>query len=76
MFLPLKKPLISVQNFCLENNVFFEFHPFVFYVKNLMTKEVLLFGQSRDGLYVLSQSSATSLPQAFQSTRISTLANV
>jgi histone deacetylase 1/2 len=64
----IKKPLLSVQNFCLENNVFFEFHPFVFYVKDLMTKEVLLSSQSRDGLYVLSESSATSLPQAFLST--------
>jgi len=64
----IKKPLLSVQKFCLENNVFFEFHPFVFYVKDLMTKEVLLSGRSRDGLYVLSESSATSLPQAFLST--------
>jgi histone deacetylase 1/2 len=72
----IKKPLLSVQKFCLENNVFFEFHPFVFYVKDLMTKEVLLSGRSGDGLYVLSESSATSLPQAFLSTRISTSTDV
>jgi histone deacetylase 1/2 len=72
----IKKPLLSVQKFCLENNVFFEFHPFVFYVKDFMTKEVLLSGRSGDGLYVLSESSATSLPQAFLSTRISTSADV
>jgi len=56
--------------------VFFEFHPFVFYVKDLMTKTVLLSGRSRGGLYVLYESSATSLPQAFLSTRISTSADV
>ena len=33
-----------------------------------MTKELFLSGQSRDGLYVLSESSAMSLPQAFSST--------
>jgi hypothetical protein len=33
-----------------------------------MTKEVLLFGRSRDGLYVLSKLSTTSLPQVFSST--------
>jgi len=38
----IKKPLLSVQKFCLENNMFFEFHPFLFYVKDLMTKKVLL----------------------------------
>jgi len=41
-----------------------------------MTKEVLLSGKSRDGLYVLSTSSATSLPQAFSSTCLSTSVDV
>jgi histone deacetylase 1/2 len=41
-----------------------------------MTKEVLLSGQSRDGLYVLSESSAMSLPQAFSSTCLSTSADI
>jgi hypothetical protein len=43
----IKNPLLSVQKFCLENNVFFEFHPFVFYVKDLITKEVNLLLQRR-----------------------------
>ena len=67
----IKKPLLSIQKFNLENNVFFEFHPFLFYVKDLMTKKVLLSGQSRDGLYVLFESSATLLPQVFSSTCLS-----
>jgi len=36
----------------------------------------LFLSQSRDGLYVLSESSAMSLPQIFLSTRLSVLADV
>jgi hypothetical protein len=71
-----KKCLLSVQKFYLENTVFFEFHSFLFYVKDRMTKEVLLSNWSRDGLYVLSESSPTSLPQVFSSTCLSTSADV
>jgi len=63
----ITKPLLSVQNFCRDNHVYFEFHASIFYVKDLVTKEVLLSGQSHDGLYVLSESSATLVPQAFWS---------
>jgi hypothetical protein len=73
--LNITKPLLSVQKFCLENNVF-EFHYFLFYVKDLMKKEVLLSGRSRDDLYVLFELSATSLPQVFSFTCFSASANV
>jgi histone deacetylase 1/2 len=63
----ITKPLLSVQKFCLDNNVYFEFHPHVFYVKDLNTHEVLLSGQSKDGLYALAKSSVTSVPQAYWS---------
>jgi hypothetical protein len=76
MFLLLKKPLLSIQKFYLKNNVFFEFHSSLFYVKDLMTKEVLLSGRSRDGLYVLSESSAMSFPQVVSSICLSTSADV
>jgi len=61
----ITKLLLSVQKFCRDNNVYFEFHASMFYVKDLVTKEVLLSRQSHDGLYVLSESSTTSVPQAF-----------
>jgi len=48
----------------------------VFYIKDFITKEVLLSGQSNDGLYVLSESSATSIPQSFWSPSISATANL
>ena len=63
----ITKPLLSVQKFYLDNNVYFEFHPRVFYVKDLNTHEVLLSGQSKDGLYALTKSSVTSVPQAYWS---------
>jgi hypothetical protein len=63
----ITKLLLSVQKFCRDNHVYFEFHASMFYVKDLVTKEVLLFCQSHDGLYILSESSATSVPQAFWS---------
>jgi len=72
----IKKILLSVQQFYRENYVFFEFHSSVFYVKDLITKEVLLSGQSKDGLYVISESSATSMPQAFLSTSLPTSVDI
>ena len=63
----ITKPLSSVQKFCRDNHVYFEFHASMFYMKDLVTKKVLLSGQSHDGLYVLSKSSATSVSQAFWS---------
>jgi histone deacetylase 1/2 len=61
----ITKPLLSVQKFYRDNHLCFEFHASMFYVKDLVTKEVLLSSQSHDGLYVLSKSSATLVPQAF-----------
>jgi len=37
-----KKPLLSVQKFYLDKNVYFEFHLFVFYIIDLNTKALLL----------------------------------
>jgi histone deacetylase 1/2 len=72
----ITKCLLSVQNFYLDNNVYFEFHSFVFYVKDLNTNEVLLSGQSKDGLYDLFRSSIMLVPQAYWSPCISASANL
>jgi hypothetical protein len=71
-----KKPLLSIQKFLLENNVFFKFHPFMLYVKDLITKEVVLSGRSRGGLYIMYESSATLLPQAFLFACLSTCIDI
>jgi histone deacetylase 1/2 len=72
----ITKPLLFVQKFCRDNHVYFEFHASMFYVKDLVTNEVLLSGQSHDGLYVLCESSAMSVPQAFWSPCISVTADL
>jgi hypothetical protein len=46
----IQKPLLFVEKFCCDNNVYFKFQAFVFYVKDLNTKPVLLSGQSKDDL--------------------------
>jgi hypothetical protein len=70
------KILLFVRQFCCENYVFFEFLSSVFYVKDLITKEVLLSGQSKEGLYILLKSSATSMPQAFLSISLPTSTDI
>ena len=72
----ITKPLLSVQKFCRDNNVYFKFHASVFYVKDLTIQAVLLSGQSNDGLYVLSKSSATTIPQAYWSPCVSATADL
>ena len=72
----ITKPMLYVQKLCRGNHVYFEFHTSMFYVKDLITKEVLLSGKSNDGLYILSESSETSVPQAFWSPCISITADL
>ncbi|RVW86356.1 Retrovirus-related Pol polyprotein from transposon RE1 [Vitis vinifera] len=53
----LSTNLISVSKFCTDNAVFFEFHSSYFFVKDQVTKKILLKGRLRDGLYEFSSSS-------------------
>ncbi|KAK1434088.1 hypothetical protein QVD17_11006 [Tagetes erecta] len=50
----IKKNLLSVQKFCLDNHVFFEFHPYFFLVKDISTHTTLLTGPSNNGLYTIN----------------------
>ena len=45
------RSLMSVRRFSIDNNVLFEFHPHYFFIKDRRTREVLLRGQCRGGLY-------------------------
>lgn len=51
----IKKNLRSVSQFCLDNNVLFEFHPNVCFVKDWDTKTVVLRGSLKNGLYVFNE---------------------
>jgi hypothetical protein len=46
----IQKSLLFVEIFCRDNNIYFKFQAFVFYVKDFNTKSVLLSDQSKDGL--------------------------
>ncbi|KAL3830766.1 hypothetical protein ACJIZ3_019568 [Penstemon smallii] len=67
MFQIFQKNLISVQNFCNDNKVFFEFHSHSFYVKDSKTRTILLQGPTRNGLYVFPTCSSS--PQINMSVR-------
>jgi hypothetical protein len=59
--------LLSVHKFTWDNNVFCEFHPFDLFVKDRDTRDVLLRGRCRHGLYELDAPSST--PQVFSGVR-------
>lgn len=61
----IKKNLISVSQFTKDNNVFIEFHSSHFFVKDEVTKKVLLQGMPKDGLYPFPSS--ISSPSPYQS---------
>jgi hypothetical protein len=62
------RSLLSVPKFTRDNNVFCEFHPFHFFVKDRATRDVLLRGRVRHGLYALDVPSTS---QAFSGVRVS-----
>jgi histone deacetylase 1/2 len=62
----IRKNLLSIHQFCVDNNVYFEFHSFYFLVKDYSGK-VLHRGYLHDGLYQFTHKS--SLPQALSSVR-------
>jgi hypothetical protein len=53
------KNLMSIHHFSLDNNVFFEIHPWFFLIKDQNTRSILLRGKCHDGLYPLSMSNTT-----------------
>jgi histone deacetylase 1/2 len=64
----IQKNLLSVQKFCTDNNVYFEFHDQYFLVKDY-SGTVLHRGYVSNGLYHFSTKNVP--PQAFSSVRIS-----
>jgi histone deacetylase 1/2 len=64
----ISRNLLSVQRFTYDNNIFFEFHPWYFLVKDRGTRAVLLRGGCRRGLYNLHIST---IKQVFSSVKVS-----
>jgi histone deacetylase 1/2 len=63
-----KKNLISIHKLALDNNVFFEFHPNFFLIKDRDMKTTLLEGPCRKGLYPLPPE--TGAKQVFGVTKL------
>jgi hypothetical protein len=63
----ISKHLLSVHKFTQDNDVFFEFHPTYFSIKDRQTKRRLLEGQSKNGLYPLPSSAVNHLKHALLS---------
>ena len=49
----IKKNLISISKFTIDNNVIVEFDAFCYYVKDKVTKRILVQGHLHNGLYQL-----------------------
>jgi histone deacetylase 1/2 len=64
----ITRNLLSVKRLTTDNNVFFEFHPWYFLIKDRDSREVLLRGGTRGKLYSLDVSS---VKQAFSSLKVS-----
>lgn len=66
----ITKNLISVSQFCSDNNVFFEFHSTSCFVKDQATKRVLLEGAVDGGLYkfhlIKNKASASPTPMVYR----------
>ncbi|KAD6119461.1 hypothetical protein E3N88_10732 [Mikania micrantha] len=68
----IKQNLLSVQQFCLDNNVFFEFHSTFFAVKDKFSRTTLLTGPTTDGLYSFQLPQVQPIPKvAFSTARAS-----
>jgi hypothetical protein len=67
-----KKKMISVNQFTSDNQVFVEFHPSYFCVKDLLSRKLLLQGPSKSGLYPWPTYQASSKsPVAFIGEKVS-----
>ena len=70
----ITKNLLSVSKFCVDNNVFFEFHAFSCFVKDQISKSILLEGKLDNGLYVFDRDQLRISSQPAASTSVSSIA--
>jgi hypothetical protein len=61
----ISKHLLSVHKLSRDNNIFFQFHPWYYFIKDQATRKLLLEGKCESGLYPLKSSNVESLHQAF-----------
>jgi hypothetical protein len=67
----INKNMCSVHKLTSDNNAFMELHPHSFYLKDRISKRVLLQGRSRGGMYPIPiRSWSSSSPVALAATRV------
>jgi len=54
----IAKHILSVHKFTRDNDVFFEYHPWHFSIKDRRSRRSLLDGQCKSGLYAISLRSS------------------
>jgi hypothetical protein len=54
------KNLVSIHKLTLDNDIFLEFHPWYFLIKDRATENILLKGRCEGGLYPIVSSSSSS----------------
>ena len=64
--------IYSVSQFTRDNNVYFEFHPSFFVVKDMQSGKKLLRGPNKGGLYCLKHTNSHSTPFVFISSSFDT----
>jgi hypothetical protein len=67
----IAKHLLSVHKLARDNHVFFEFHSYHFFIKDITTRQVLLAGKSEVGLYPIKLSDIESFKQALLHIKVS-----
>jgi hypothetical protein len=53
------KNLASIHHIAFDNNIFFELHPHVFFIKDRESRKILLHGKARGGLHPLPCSTTS-----------------
>uniref|UniRef100_A0A6N2LVF6 Retrovirus-related Pol polyprotein from transposon TNT 1-94-like beta-barrel domain-containing protein n=1 Tax=Salix viminalis TaxID=40686 RepID=A0A6N2LVF6_SALVM len=66
----IKKKLLSVSQFTRDNNCYFLFYPWGFILKDMKTKQVLLKGFVKDGLYPINLQQLSTAPVSNSSSQI------
>jgi hypothetical protein len=63
----ISRHFLSVHKLSRDNNVFFEFHPWYFLIKDWKTQNLLLEGKCESGIYPFKPSDVEFLHQVFVS---------
>lgn len=66
----INRNLLSVHRLTSENNIYFDFHPNYLFVKDRITKKLLLQGKCEEGIYPLVTSSTVLNKRAFTSVKV------